>query len=144
MAMNEHIPKSRICEKSKKWWNSELTQLKKDMSSKHRIARKNNSILNINIYKEARTTYFETIRKAKRNMWLAFLENAENKEIFDAYKYTKHKNYDKIPFIVYQNKLHVNFEEKCEAFTHAYYSNQSQNAENDFDFESNMRTNQLP
>ena len=49
MAMNKHIPKSRSCEKSKKRWNPELTQLRKDMSGKHRIIKKNNSILNVNI-----------------------------------------------------------------------------------------------
>ena len=68
MAMNEHISKSGICEKSKKWWNPELIQLKKDMSSKHRTAKKNNSILNVNIYKEMRTKYLKTICKTKRNM----------------------------------------------------------------------------
>ena len=38
----------------------------------------------------------------------------------------------------------LNLEGKCETFTHAYNSNQIQNAENDFDFESNMQTNQFP
>ena len=114
------------------------------MSSKHKIVRKNNPTLNVNIYKETRTRYFEIIHKTKRDMWLSFLKNAKNKKIFDAYKYTKQKNYDKISSIVYQNKLHVNFEEKCENFTHAYYSNQIQNVENNFDFKSNMETNHLP
>ena len=48
-----------------------------------------------------RTRYFETIHKTKRNMWLFFLKEAENKKIFDAYKYIKHKDYDKIPILLF-------------------------------------------
>ena len=62
-------------------------------------------------------------------MWLNYLKNADNKKIFDAYKYIKNKDFDKIPSISYQNKTHVNFEEKCDAFIHVYYSNQIPNTD---------------
>ena len=69
------------------------------------------------------------------------MENADNKEIFDAYKYIKNKNFDKIPSISYQNKTHVNFEKKCDAFIHAYYFNQIPNTD---DLTFDTHENQLP
>ena len=57
------------------------------------------------------------------------MKNAKNKEIFEAYKYTKNKDFDKIPSISYQDKTHVNFENKCDAFIHTYYYNQIPNTD---------------
>ena len=70
--------------------------------------------------------------KQNRTCDLNPLKNADNKEIFDAYKYIKNKDFNKIPSISYQNKTHVNFEEKCDAFIHAYYSNQILNMNGPF------------
>ena len=92
--MKKHISKIKICDKFKKWWNSNLIKLRKIIFCKHWLVKNENTIANINDYKPIRTKYFHAIHKAKQDMWLIYLENANNGKIFDPYKYTKNKDFD--------------------------------------------------
>ena len=53
---------------------------------------------------------------------MTFLENADNKDVFTAYKYTKPRIFEKIPPILNKNKLNVQFDDKCDAFVSAMYT----------------------
>ena len=73
-------------------------------------------------FKHSRIEYFHTIRKAKQQTWLTFLENAANKDVFTAYKYTKQRMFEKIPPIQYENKLNFQFDDQYDAFVAAMYT----------------------
>ena len=53
---------------------------------------------------------------------MTFLENAANKDVFTAYKYTKPRIFEKIPPIQCKNKLNFQFDDKCDAFVAAMYT----------------------
>ncbi len=84
-----HISKMRICAKLKKWWNNDLTNLKKIMV-KNRWAYKNffthESLMKL---KKNKLKYFHEISLTKQKCWSDSLRNAKNKKIVQAYKYIK-------------------------------------------------------
>ena len=54
---------------------------------------------------------------------MTFLENAANKDVFTAYKYTKPRIFEKIPPILHENMLNVQFNDKSDPFLSAIYTN---------------------
>ena len=121
----ENIPKKRVTEYSKCWWNDELKILRKELS----ITRKNwkEKLVSRQEYRQARTKYFQQIRLEKAKCWNTFLENAIGKEIFKAFNYTKFNRVEKLPIIKYsdenQEKTAITFEQKCEAFMKVLFIN---------------------
>ena len=124
----ENIPKKRISEHSKCWWNDELKTLRKELS----ITRRNWQERSISQqeYQQARTKYFQQIKLEKVKCWNNFLENAVGKEIFKAFNYTKSNRVEKLPIIQYsyenQEKTAITFQQKCEAFTRVLFKNPPQ------------------
>ena len=116
------IPKTKICAKSKNWWSQDLTELRKIMCRHRREWKNYLSDFSHRTFKHSRIEYFHAIRKAKQQTWLTFLENAANKDVFTAYKYTKPRIFEKIPPILHENKLNVQFDDKCDAFVSAMYT----------------------
>ena len=116
------IPKTKICAKSKNWWSQDLTELRKTMCRHCREWKNYPSDFSHRTFKHSRIEYFHAIRKAKQQTWLTFLENAANKDVFTAYKYTKPRIFEKIPPILHENKLNVQFDDKCDAFVSAMYT----------------------
>ena len=66
--MKKHIFKVKICEKFKKWWNSNLIKSKKIMFCKHQLVKNKNTIASINDYKLTRTKYFHANQKVKQDI----------------------------------------------------------------------------
>jgi len=110
----ENIPKRRVTEYSKCWWNDELKTLRKELA----ITRKNwkEKLIPQQEYQQARTTYFKQIKLEKTKCWNTFLENAVGKDIFKAFNYIKSNRIEKLPIIQYKDKTTVTFIQKCEAF----------------------------
>ncbi|SLM40367.1 hypothetical protein LPUS_11133 [Lasallia pustulata] len=74
-------------------------------------------------FASCRTEYFYAIKTAKRNSWTKFLSEANGKEVFQAYKYTKPRLMEKIPPIqTADGKLCHTFNDKCQTFIKAMYS----------------------
>ena len=122
--IDKYIPRAKISEFSKPWWNEHLSKLRKRLAIQKRLFKKNreNQFL-LEKYKEARNKYFQAIRKEKSSCWNNFLEKAKGKEIFKALKYTKAQatTIRKIPPIVFkrenQEEVEANtFLLKSEAF----------------------------
>ena len=96
--------------KTKRYWQRNLESYKK--------------------FQQKRNKYFLAIKKAKNNCWNNFLENAQNKDIFKAFQYTKQKRIEKVPVLEYQKSqdnqeltyAHT-FQEKCQAFTQVLFKN---------------------
>ena len=51
-------------------------------------------------YLKARNSYFQAIKKAKRDYWNSFLEKEDPRSIFKALAYTKDNRVEKIPSIL--------------------------------------------
>ena len=115
------IPRLKPCERSKPWWNLQLTKLRKSLNSALRRYKKYKSSQLEEEYKEAKNTYFQSVRQAKRTHWDNFLQDAIQNDVFKAYNYTKKACHNSIiPTIEYakdgRKETAKTFEQKCEAF----------------------------
>ncbi len=118
--------KQRICAKSKLWWNNELIKRRKTLSSKKRIWKR---CRNDDAWAEIvqmRNSYHDAIKLIKNQFWINFLNNVEEKKVFQTYKFTKSRLIEKL-FLIQnlQKELKIEFNEKCEAFLKAMYSSSS-------------------
>jgi hypothetical protein len=117
-AAEASIPQTRPGAKPKPWWNPHLKKLRQDMLQKQRnISRQpDNSRL---LYLQAKNTYFQAIKQAKRDHWNQFLEKEDPQTIFKAMSYTKNRRIERIPQIQStpdSESLEDSFEGKCSAF----------------------------
>ena len=96
------------------------------MSQKKRIYKLDYSDQHFIEFKESRNEYFHEIRLIKKEFWTKFLENATEKEIFQAYKFTKSNKVEKLSFIIHNEKINVEFENKCDAFIENLFSSPSE------------------
>ena len=115
------IPRLKPCERSKPWWNLQLTRLRKALNSALRRYKKYRTSQLEEEYKAAKNTYFQSVRQAKRDHWDDFLQNAIKEDIFKAYSYTKRSAHNSVvPSIEYtkdgRKETAKTFEQKCEAF----------------------------
>ncbi len=68
-------------------------------------------------------SYYDAIKLIKNQFWTNFLNNIEEKEVFQTYKFIKSRLIKKLLSIQNsQNKLKIEFNEKCETFLKAMYS----------------------
>ncbi len=115
--------KQRICAKSKLWWNNELIEMWKTLSSKKRIWKR---CRNDDAWAEIvqmRNSYHDSIKLIKNQFWTNFLNNIKEKEVFQTYKFTKSRLIEKLLSIQnLQKELKTEFNEKCETFLKAMYS----------------------
>ncbi|SLM41335.1 Ribonuclease H-like domain [Lasallia pustulata] len=122
-AAEQNIPRRKPCSRSKVWWNPNLTLLQKEMAKQSRIYKRHDqSQQQWTKFARCRTEYFYAIKTAKRNSWTKILSEANGKEVFQAYKYTKPKLMEKIPPIqTADGKLCHTFNDKCQTFIKAMY-----------------------
>jgi uncharacterized membrane protein YgaE (UPF0421/DUF939 family) len=140
-----HIAKMRTCAKSKSWWNDDLTALRKILSKNRRTYKNLSTHENLMKFKKSRLKYFHEIRSAKQKCWNDFLQNAKNKEVFQAYKYTISRVFEKMSSIQYENRLNINFKDKCDTFIKTMYSKNSISHNKSTDYiETNSNTMQWP
>jgi len=115
--------KQRICAKSKLWWNNKLIEMWKTLSSKKRIwkrCRNDDAWAKI---VQMRNSYHDAIKLIKNQFWINFLNNVEEKEVFQIYKFTKSYLIEKLFSIQnLQKELKIKFNEKCKTFLKAMYS----------------------
>ena len=121
-ARKEDILKRHLCNQSKVWWSKDLTDKRKIMTYSKRQWKNSKIQSNWDLFKKSRTIYFHAIREAKNISWTKFLNNAKEKEVFSAYKYTRSRSVKKLPFISYNNEIKIHFEEKCDALIKAVFS----------------------
>ncbi len=81
-AVELFVPKQRICAKSKPWWNNELTEMRKALSSKKRIWKRCRNDEAWADVVRMRNSYHNAIKLAKNQSWTNFLNNAEGKKVF--------------------------------------------------------------
>ncbi len=73
-----------------------------------------------------RNSYHDAIKLIKNQFWINFLNNVEEKEVFQTYKFTKSRLIEKLLSIQNsQKELKTEFNEKCKTFLKAMYSSSS-------------------
>jgi len=101
---------------SKVWWNEDIREARKRMSRDLRRWKESRSEDHWTTYKESRNLYFHSIRKAKADNWISFLEQASGKDIFQILRYTRPRRTQLTPAIKNGDQLATTFEEKCRVF----------------------------
>ena len=81
--LDKFAKKKRSCARSKRWWTGDLAKLRKQLGAERRRP------AGIGRVQEARRNLRRAIRKAKRDCWNRFLQEAEGKAIWTATGYTK-------------------------------------------------------
>ena len=70
-----------------------------------------------------RNSYHDAIKLIKNQFWTNFLNNVEEKEVFQTYRFTKSRLIEKLYLIQnLQKELKIEFNKKCETFLKAMYS----------------------
>ncbi len=117
------IFKQRICVKSKLWWNNELIKRWKTLLSKKRIWKRCRSDDAWAEIVQTWNSYHDAIKLIKIQFWINFLNNVEEKEVFQTYKFIKSRLIKKLSLIQnLQKELKIEFNEKCKTFLKAMYS----------------------
>jgi ribonuclease HI len=83
--INNNVPKTRICAKSKRWWTKELTTLRK---AAKRLGRQSFKFKHLPFHHthaahaDANKTYHRTLESTKKNHWRDWLEKAKDPDIW--------------------------------------------------------------
>lgn len=110
------IPRINPSAKAKPWWTPELKELRQDKGRLHKEIVPGD-LPSAERYLEAKRTYFNAVKDAKRQHWNQFLQKEDPKSIFRALKYTKGNMVQRIPLIRdLQGVLQSTFQGKCNAF----------------------------
>ena len=110
------IFKRKSCEKFKKWWYKRLITLKKTMTIHKKFYKRYYSNFDFDNFKKTRNEYFHEIRKIKKFCWIEFFENVVDKKIFLIYKFIKNNRIEKLFSINHNEKICIDFDQKCNAF----------------------------
>ena len=100
--LNNHAKITRITAYSKRWWNEEVAEARKIWAKdKKRLSGKEGLKEEL---RQARYSYYRTIRKAKRLCWQKFLQGGEQQNhCWTALKYTKPLQFKATPALTDAN-----------------------------------------
>ena len=73
-------------------------------------------------FKKTRNEYFQKIRKIKKSCEIEFFKNVVDKKIFLIYKFIKNNRIEKLFSINHNEKICINFDQKCNAFINVMFS----------------------
>jgi hypothetical protein len=83
-----HAKPKRVCARSRRWWTAEISEKRRILGSLKRMRRNNRASVTAQEIKEARRELRRIIRKAKRDCWQAFLQDAQGEQVWQALRYT--------------------------------------------------------
>ena len=76
IAVNSNIPKKKIIEFFKPWWNEAISQKKIKLNQMKKEWKQNRKTESYKAYTNAKNNYFNVIKTAKQSLWNIFLEKA--------------------------------------------------------------------
>src|SRR5271169_993367 len=118
-ALQETTPRKRMSPFSKRWWKPELTGMRRIKNKARNIFRRTRREEDKIEWKEKLREYNRAIKRAKRETWRNFVEQADEKTIWQVKKYT-----DSTPTTTYiptlQGKASTN-EEKATTFQKTFF-----------------------
>ena len=85
--LNKCCRKVKVCAKSKRWWNEEITENRRILGSLKRARRRGEATQQQ--VKKQRSNVRRIIRQSKTKMWQDFLSSATRDQIWQALRYTK-------------------------------------------------------
>ncbi len=85
-AVKLFVFKQRICAKSKLWWNNELIEMQKALSSRKQIWKRCRSDDAWTEIMRMWNSYYDAIKLIKNQFWINFLNKIEEKKVFQTYK----------------------------------------------------------
>ena len=86
-AISKSTPRKRPSPHSKRWWTSDLSELRKHINRARNRYRRTRSETDGDEWREYRTVYKREIRQAKNRKWKEFIEEADEKTIWLAKRY---------------------------------------------------------
>ena len=86
-ALVETTPRKKMCPFSKRWWNDNLTLLRRDVNRKRNHYRRTRNEREGAAWRSARDEYRHEIKRAKERTWRQFLEEADERTLWTAKKY---------------------------------------------------------
>ena len=86
-AITMSTPRKKPCPHSKRWWNSELSNLRRYTNNARNRYRRSRDEVDGDEWREHRRIYKEEIRKAKNKKWMQFVEEADERTIYTVKKY---------------------------------------------------------
>src|SRR5579859_4734714 len=87
----ETTPRKKPSPFSKRWWNEELTRLRKELNQSRNIHNRTHSHIDWTEWKKKRNEYNKKVRNLKYNTWREFVEAADEKSIWSIKKYMNSK-----------------------------------------------------
>jgi hypothetical protein len=120
-SLSLHVPLSKPCSRSKRWWTEELATMRQAMAKQHRKWKSTQLDTEHADYKRYRNKYFRAIRESRTNCWKNFLNSATNQDIFSAVKYIKPTQALKTPPLVFGEQCATDFGSKCQMFRDAMF-----------------------
>jgi hypothetical protein len=95
--VEEHVPLINPCPYTKRWWNKNLTDMRKEVK---RAARRARRVIGIEghpdteAHRRLRNKFAEAIRAAKSAHWIKWLEEINHRTIWNAHKLVKAESSD--------------------------------------------------
>ena len=81
-AVNETTPRKRPCQHSKRWWNEDLTKLRREANWLRNVYRCTKAEVDNAAWRAKANKYMQEIAKAKTNKWKEFTDQADGKSIW--------------------------------------------------------------
>jgi hypothetical protein len=88
--LNQKAKKTRVYDKSKRWWNQDITEKRKVLGALKRMMREGKT--NHASIKEAGKVMKKAIESSKKDFWNTFVQEAEGEQMWKALKYTRGNN----------------------------------------------------
>jgi hypothetical protein len=86
-ATSETTPRKQPTPYSKRWWNDDLTKQRQQANKARNRFRRTRSDDDLKVWKKKKKTFHKSINKAKQKTWRDFVNNADEKSIWQVKKY---------------------------------------------------------
>jgi ribonuclease HI len=83
MAIDGSTPRKASCPHSKRWWLKSLTKLRRETNRLRKVYKRTKHEIDRKAWRERANEYTAAIRKAKEDKWRVYVENADDKSIWN-------------------------------------------------------------
>jgi ribonuclease HI/exonuclease III len=117
-AINESTPLSKPSPQSKRWWNQSISDNRCILHHRRREWKSNKTIENWESYCSQRNLYNRTIREAKKQTWMDYLETVKGTDTFKVFNMLKPSRQIRTPTLEDKDGVHYStFQDKARLFT---------------------------
>ena len=117
-AVSETTPRKKPCPHSKRWWNSELTEMRKCANRLRNIYGRTRNERDGQEWRNKRDEYKHAIKRAKETVWKQFVDEADERTIWMVKKYIDTKP---APYYIPAINDAMSNDEKATEFTAAFF-----------------------